>query len=202
VNRSLLHAGRAGQENTLRPQSRFAERSHQTGIAVLLVLFLLAIPTGTASAQTLHLEGTYDVYNRDVSSSVPWTTMTIYDQNEAGFSIKGNGWQGHGTLQWVSGSYDWTTSDGKTRRTTFVVSVPDGIIYGQVRDKDDPRKQFNWDFFAKLQVKPEAKSWSDCDIIRNRDLPACKNKPTPGEQFACFNELYVRWIRCVETCKL
>jgi len=201
LNNSLLHAGRTRQEKALRPKSRLAERSYQAGIAALLVLFLLAIPTGTASAQTLHLEGTYDVYNPLLSSRIPWTTFTIYDQNEDGFSIKGNGWQGHGTFKIVSGSYDWKTSDGKTRRTTFAVAMPEGDILGQVRDKEDPRYQFNWDFIAKRQVKADAKTWSECDIIRNRDLPACKSRPTPGEQFACANELYTRWTRCMATCK-
>jgi hypothetical protein len=198
LNKSLSHEGRPFQEKEPRREPLFAEPPHRTGI-VLLVLFLLVISTGKASAQSMHLEGTYDVYDWGGPVDRPWTSITIFNQNADGFSIKGEGWAGHGTLQWMSGYYDWTAPDGKTHRTTFVVRA-DGTIYGSVRDQQNPKRQYNWDYTAKLQVKGAAKSSAECDAVRDKDLPACKTKPTPGDQFVCTDEVLVRWTRCLETC--
>lgn len=184
-----------------RIESRFARHSSRIRLTLLVALLAWMIPTGSAFAQTVHIEGTYDVYDWNYSRVVPWTTMTIYDQNDNGFSVKGNGWTGHGTLQWMSGSYEWTYSDGKTRRTTFSVRT-NGIIDGVVKDEHDPRKQFNWEFYAKGQVKPQASSTKECDRVRNEALPACARKGTPAEQFTCTNDTYVRWLGCLDSIPL
>ena len=198
MTKSLSHDGRSFHENEPRRAPRFAELPHRMGI-VLFVLFLLAIPTVKASAQSIHLEGTYDVFDLEGPVHRPWTSMTIFDQTADGFSIKGDGWSGHGTLQWMSGYYDWTTTDGKTHRTTFAVKA-DGTIYGSVRDKQDPRRQYNWDYAARLQVKNPANSIRECDDLRDKELPACNSKPTPGEQFDCSSQVLVRWTKCLDTC--
>jgi len=180
-----------------RAELRIRKCLREIGVAVFLVVCAGVMLAGTAWAQTVNIEGTYDVYERDYSVNRPWTTLTIYGQTGDEFSIKGEGWTGHGTIHWLSGGYDWTMG-GKTRHTAIVVRT-DGTIDGSVRDKDNPGPKFNWDFVAKRQVKAMAASNSECDRMKKEVLPTCEHKATPQEQYTCKNDAEVRWLRCLDS---
>lgn len=181
-------------------ESRWRNSAREIGLALLLALSvaLMAASSALAQGQSVRIEGTYDIYDWTYSSLQPWTTMTIFNQTDNQFSIKGDGWTGHGTINWLSGSYDWTGSDGKTRHSTFTVRT-DGTIDGRVTDKDDPSPKYNWDFIAKRQVKPMASSKSECERIRNTTLPTCEQKGSPAEKYTCKNDTYVRWLSCLDS---
>jgi len=193
-----------------RARSQFGSSARRAGVWVLPALAALFILTGTARAESLNIEGTYNIYVVDKVADEVWTTMTIYDQKDANFSIKGDGWTGHGTIMWMSGSYEWKLASGKSGRTTFAVRA-DGTIDGQVTGVG---REFNWDYIARRQGKAETPTTApnqpqatvekitckECDTKRDTELAACEHKATPGEELTCSNDATTRWVLALDHC--
>ena len=175
-------------------------RTHQFGFAVLMLACACLLPAKWARAQSQppSLEGTYDVFDWSRSMYRPWTTFTIYKQSGDQFMIKGEGWEGHGIISWMGGSYDWIMKDGKPHHTRFVLGM-DGSLEGSVIDPENPGPKYNWNFTATPRLKVMARSTKECDRVRNDAFPGCKMKGTAAEQWACANDAYVRWIACVKS---
>jgi len=107
--------------------------------------------TTSADAGATVIGGSYRVYPSNDVFAAAASAMTI-DQSDATFTVRGDGWTGHGTLSGRQGHYDWAYADGRSSGYCDFSVRSDGSLAGQVHGT-----RHDWSYVAQRTAAAPSK---------------------------------------------